>query len=78
MALAAMLLAEPVSEATTLLALLLTEAATLLAEASAELATLSAELKAEGPLELALESRLLMLDSMLLILELSDAETEEA
>jgi len=77
-ALAAMLLAEPVSDATTLLALLPTEAATLLAEANTELATLSAELKAEEPFALALERRLLMLDSMLPILELSDAEMEEA
>jgi len=77
-ALAAMLLADPVSDATTLEALLPTEAATLLAEESAELATLSAELKADEPAVLALESKLAMLELTLASLELSDAETEAA
>jgi len=77
-ALAAMLLAEPVSDATTLEALLPTEAATLLAEERAELATLSAELKADAPAVLALESKLEILAPTLESLDLSEEATEDA
>lgn len=77
-ALAATLLAEPVSDATTFETLLPTEAATLLADDMTELALLSAELKADAPAVLAEERREERLDSRLLNLEPSDEAMEDA
>ena len=77
-ALAATLLAEPVSDAMTDEALEATEAATLLAEDRAELATDWAEERAEGLCVLADERRESTEDWMLAARELSEAETAEA
>ena len=77
-ALAATLLAEPVSDATMDETLEAAEAATLLAEDRAELATDCAEDRADGPCVLADERSEFNEDWTLASLELSEAETDEA
>lgn len=75
---AAMLVAEPVAEATTLPALLPMEDMDEASEDMTELARLSAELKADEPAVLALDRRLLRLESMLEARELSAEAMDEA